>query len=399
MNKNFYTAILIAILLSNSIFAFSQTKVVIYNGNSNQIENKAFAVNLITSFTNDEFKFEASDKTPNINYLLRNQGQNVESGNVSDEVVVLVCDKLEVDYVVNFILYPNKTQDNVYASLINAKTFSVDKTVTLTCSNLKNSSDVKVTTDKIASVFLLGNLIAEKEAQNLAKQKEKEEKVRSEQKAKEEKLLAEQKAKADKAAADSIARIAKEEKLLAEQKAKEEKLLAEQSAKEEKLLAKLKTTPQQEAPISKNFNPNISFREFKTQLKVEKKTMLAGNSLALASYKKYRAEKSVGWTFFALGAATAIAGGVIWPMSNYYYQDYGFWGDGYDDYWGELPGIIMVSVGGAMFVTGVGLLIASAKDLKTSYNFYTKGGKTACTLNVTPLLSPKFQGIGLMLRF
>ena len=178
MNKIFHIASLFAILLLNTTLGFSQTKVVIYNGNSNQIENKAFAVSLVSSFTNQEFKFEASDKTPNINYLLRNQGQNVESGNVSDEVVVLVCDKLGVDYVVNFILYPNKTQDNVYASLINTKTFSIDKKVTLTCRNLKNSSEVKVTTDKIASLFLLGNLITEKkdkEAQELAKQKTKTE--------------------------------------------------------------------------------------------------------------------------------------------------------------------------------------------------------------------------------
>ena len=223
---------LIALLLLSNILAFSQTKVAIYNNNANLIEGKVFATNLITSFTNQKAQFEASDKTPNINYLLKNQGQNVEKGNLSDEVVSLVIDKLSVDYVVSFTLYPNKTQNNVSASLLNAKTFSVEKTVTLTCNDLKNSTDIKVATDEIAEKFFFGNIIAEQKAQKekeLALQKAKEEKVIADQKAKEEKAIADQKAKEEKAIANQKA---KEEKAIADQKAKEERELAQQKEKE-----------------------------------------------------------------------------------------------------------------------------------------------------------------------
>ena len=176
-----------------------------------------------------------------------------------------------------------------------------------------------------------------------------------------------------------------------------QKMVSEMFAQSVKTSENIKqeTVPQKNTSISQNvFNSNISFSEFKTQLKVEKKAMLAGNSLALASYKKHRAEKGVGWTFFALGTATVI-GGTCMILNEYGIWNYVYWMSS----WTEWGGIIMLSTGGAVFITGVGLLIASGKDLKASYNFYTKGSKTACTFNVTPLVSPKFQGIGLSLKF
>jgi len=64
-----------------------------------------------------------------------------------------------------------------------------------------------------------------------------------------------------------------------------------------------------------------------------------------------------------------------------------------------IPSVVITAVGGAVFVTGVGLLIASALELKTTYSLYTKGGKTACTLDIHPLISHNFQGVGLRLKF
>ena len=109
---------------------------------------------------------------------------------------------------------------------------------------------------------------------------------------------------------------------------------------------------------------------------------------------------------FTLGITIGATGAAIWPQSTFVgkewveprYPNTGYWRDVYD-WWGEVPGIILVSVGSPLFIAGVGLLIASATELKTTYHFYTKGGKTACTLNVTPLVSPQFQGVGLSLKF
>jgi len=156
-------------------------------------------------------------------------------------------------------------------------------------------------------------------------------------------------------------------------------------------------------------NSNITFSEFKAQLKLERKEMryekksypdmLAGNSFALASYKKYRAKQTAGWTLFGTGLVLAIPVGTCFFFfaESFYYDDY--YGYYRSNWWGLEAGIALWSVGAVAFFTGVGLLGASNKNLKTAYHFYTKGGRTACTLNVVPLVSPKFQGVGLALRF
>ena len=197
---------------------------------------------------------------------------------------------------------------------------------------------------------------------------------------------------------------------------------------------KQEITPQISMPNSNNIDINISFREFKTQLKTERKEMryekkkypdmLAGNKFALESYKKYRVEQITGWSLFGVGAVMLITGPCFvregkyeewwvegdWVDGHYIDDPWGGsgWVDGYytDGHWeggyhesDPTGGIIVASIGGAAFIAGVGLLIASAVELKTTYHFYTKGGKTACTLNVQPLFSPKFQGVGLALKF
>jgi len=169
-------------------------------------------------------------------------------------------------------------------------------------------------------------------------------------------------------------------------------------------------------------NSNMAFSEFKSQLKAEKKehlyekktepNMLLGNSLALKSYKKYRNEKIAGWAL--LGSGAVLAGPVgtcvalfgdtyVYGEPTGYYDEWGDWiSTGTNGYWtdgGVIAGCVLWGIGGAAFITGIGLLIHSGKSLETSYHFYTNGGKTACSFNITPLISPKFQGVSFSLKF
>ena len=159
MNIFFRRAIVLTVFSVNVLFVFSQTKIMIYNGNTTQRENKVFTANLLKSFANSEFECVASDETSNIKSLLKGQGyKKRNNGVIPDSIIASVCEKFEVDYLVNFTLYPQKTTKNVKVSLINANTFSVEKTKIFTCNNLNNKTQVKKTTDEIASFFLLEDL-------------------------------------------------------------------------------------------------------------------------------------------------------------------------------------------------------------------------------------------------
>jgi len=206
--------------------------------------------------------------------------------------------------------------------------------------------------------------------------------------------------------------------------------------------------PKYQQPATSNYN--FSFNDFKAQLKIDKQNMFSGNRLALASYKKYKAEKAAGWTLFGVGAAMLAAGPCLgllgkgkdvqeekvvlmadtyewddedyddfdlyyewykdrytWKFYEYYYyDDYYYRIFAYDYVWikgkgyefGTVP-VIVTAVGGACFITGVALLIASSAELKTTYRFYTKGSKTACVFSVLPVATPKFQGLNFTLKF
>ena len=172
MRKIFHITILLTVLSLNSLLVFSQTKVAVYNGHSAQKENKIFAASLVKSFTNSEWEYEASDETSNINALLKQQGYKTKNKNVPDTIIAAVCDKFEVDYMINFILYPEKTTKNVTVSFINANTFLVERTKTLTCNNLKNKNQEKQITDELADFFLHrdSNVKDEKEENETAEQ-------------------------------------------------------------------------------------------------------------------------------------------------------------------------------------------------------------------------------------
>jgi hypothetical protein len=157
MKRFFYRTVLLTALLLGSLLAFPQTKVIVYNGNTTQKENKIFAANLVKSFTRPDLECGASDETTNFNYLLKNQGYKMRNKDVPDTVILEVCEKFEADYLVNFTLYPEKTTKNVKVSLINANTLSVEKTQTFTCGDLKNKAKVKILTDEIAAKFLFDN--------------------------------------------------------------------------------------------------------------------------------------------------------------------------------------------------------------------------------------------------
>jgi len=131
----------------------------IYNGNTTQREHKVFTANLLKSFANPEFECVASDETQNINSLLKDQGyKKRNNGIIPDSIIASVCEKFEIDYLVNFTLYPQKTTKNVKVSLVNANSLSVEKTKIFTCDNLNNKTQVKKLTDEIASFFLLENV-------------------------------------------------------------------------------------------------------------------------------------------------------------------------------------------------------------------------------------------------
>jgi len=155
MDNFFYRTILLTALSLSSLLVFPQTKIGVYNGNPAQKENKIFAASLVKSFSNSELEYESSDETANINALLKQQGYKRKNKSVPDTVIATVCEKFEVDYMINFTLYPQKTSKNVSVSLINAKTFSVEKTKTLTCNNLQDKIKVKQLTDELAAFFLL----------------------------------------------------------------------------------------------------------------------------------------------------------------------------------------------------------------------------------------------------
>lgn len=381
-NESFYKTSLIALLSLSNIFVFSQTKVGIYNSNANQLENKVFAGNLIASFSSKDFQFEASDKTPNINYLLKNQGQNVDDGNVPDEAILLVVDKLGSDYVVSFTLYPNKTQDNVSASLLNAKTFSVEKTLTLTCNNLKNGADAKAAADKIAEDFLFGSIIAEQKAKEekalsdkkakeemaLAEKQNKEGKALTEQKAREEKVLAEQKAKADKAAADSVAKSEL-------QRAKEEKLLADSIEKARK------------AANLTFENGKIFNADSEKIKKKEVRSIMAGTD-ALRIYNKGVSRNKKGNALITFGTLVIAGGAAVKIMDETnttyytYYDENGDKKQQADHYmFGDYGNIIAwsaIGAGAAMLLPGITVKILGKYNIRKSVDVYNSREKTAC---------------------
>ena len=157
MNRLFYRTVGLAVLLLNGFLAFPQTKIIIYNSDAAQKENKIFVASLIKSFENQAFECGISDETSKINELLKAQGYKTRKKEVSDSIIATVCEKFETDYLVRFTLYPQKTIRNVSISLINGNTFSVEKTKTFTCKDLKNKAEVKKITDNIAATILNAN--------------------------------------------------------------------------------------------------------------------------------------------------------------------------------------------------------------------------------------------------
>jgi len=201
------------------------------------------------------------------------------------------------------------------------------------------------------------------------------------------------------------------------------------------------TTPQTKPSPQTNYTPaesgsHMTFSDFKAQLRFKKKDMFVGNYSALSSYKKRNAEVAAGSVLLCVGVAGIITGPCLgfnktkrepghWQSYEYevdcpiYWEDedycpwdewcYGYypthwvtwqyWADGNSTKKLNTAAVAITAVGGAAFITGVGLLIASALELKTTYSLYTRGGKTACTFDFHPLVSPQYQGFGMTLKF
>ncbi|MCL2131430.1 MAG: hypothetical protein FWH36_03090 [Lentimicrobiaceae bacterium] len=170
MSKFFQKSIVLGVFLVNGFFVCSQTKIMVYNENTSQRENKVFTANLLKSFANPELDCEASDETKNINVLLKEKGYKKRKKGIPDSLIASVCERFEADYLVIFTLYLQKTTKNVKVSLINANTFSVEKSKMFTCNDLQNKTQVKEVTDAVAAFFLLEdvNLNAENETDTIA---------------------------------------------------------------------------------------------------------------------------------------------------------------------------------------------------------------------------------------
>ena len=153
-------------------------------------------------------------------------------------------------------------------------------------------------------------------------------------------------------------------------------------------------------PVSMFSEDPMSYLEFKQKVKLEKGTFLEVGSMAYRKYKSYNALKACGWTFFATGLALAVPVGVplylfLWDVYSYY--DYS--GGGYIWIQNDIPGIVCMSVGGGLMLTGAILLGCMGSQLQQSYYYYVQGQKKSVSLNWHPTFGTDYAGMGLTVRF
>ena len=144
----------------------------------------------------------------------------------------------------------------------------------------------------------------------------------------------------------------------------------------------------------------MTFWEFKQKIKVEKGTFLEVGSMAYQKYKSYNAMKICGWTFLATGLALAVPVGVplyVCLGDVIYYNDY--YGPGVLWVQNDIPGIVCMSVGGGLMVTGAILLGCMGSQLQQSYYYYVQGQKKSVSLNWHPTFGTDYAGVGLTVRF
>lgn len=144
----------------------------------------------------------------------------------------------------------------------------------------------------------------------------------------------------------------------------------------------------------------MTYWEFKQKVKQEKGTFLEVGSMAYLKYKSYNTMKICGWTFLATGFALAVPVGIPVLLCVYDavpYTDYTgshlLW---YND---DVPGIICMSVGGGLMVTGAILLGCMGSQLQQSYYYYVQGQKRPVSLNWQPTIGTDYAGVGLTVRF
>ena len=65
----------------------------------------------------------------------------------------------------------------------------------------------------------------------------------------------------------------------------------------------------------------------------------------------------------------------------------------------DVPGIICMSVGGGLMVTGAILLGCMGSQLQQSYYYYVQGQKRPVSLNWQPTIGTDYAGVGLTVRF
>ena len=144
----------------------------------------------------------------------------------------------------------------------------------------------------------------------------------------------------------------------------------------------------------------MTFLEFKQKAKIEKGAFLEVGSLAYQKYKKYNTMKICGWTLLATGAALAVPVGIpvmLCVYDNRIYND--FTGSHLMWYNNYVPGIICMSVGGGLMVTGAILLGCMGSQLQQSYYYYVQGQKKSVSFNWHPSIGTDYAGVGLTVRF
>lgn len=152
--------------------------------------------------------------------------------------------------------------------------------------------------------------------------------------------------------------------------------------------------------VSEASEDPMPFWEFKQKIKIEKGTFLEVGSMAYQKYKSYNAMKICGWTFLATGFALAVPVGIPLYLclgNVVYYYDY--YGPGALYVPNDVPGIVCMSVGGGLMVTGAILLGCMGSQLKQSYYYYVQGQKKSVSLNWHPTFGVDHAGVGLTVRF
>lgn len=145
----------------------------------------------------------------------------------------------------------------------------------------------------------------------------------------------------------------------------------------------------------------MSFQEYKQKVCMEKGRFLELGSLAYNKYQSYNAMKWSGVALLTTGFTLAVPVGIplLLCIEDLHYYNMPLSGDFYLWESNYTPGIICMSVGGGLMVTGAVLLGCMGIPLHQSYYYYVQGHKKSVSMNWQPTFGTGYAGMGLTVRF